>query len=230
MARSLQYLWPACNSQAIFRTKLVNQAGADLVQLKFDGSLINPVTGYAEFLANSGTPRSITITADKDLRTFLFTIKGYQNGIPITTPYAGPNNNTGYYGGSFDIITSITIEPNPNANISIGTGAIGYFPLVNINLERDYLNYTLSFSHTNDAQTLTPTTVYFSTQNIATRGKTYDDLIINSEFENIFILKDFGSVQNYLYSAQNAISGLLVKLGGSAETNGNTIRLDFLQT
>lgn len=230
MSRSLQYLWPECDNQAIFTTKLVNQIGANSVQLQLDGNIVNPITGYAEFLANNGTPRAISITADKDVSDCYFIVSGYQNGVSLTIPYPGPIATTTYYGDSFDIITSITISPNPDATITIGTGAIGYFPLININLERDYLNYTLSFSHTRFITFLIPTTVYFSTQNIATSGKTYDELTNNADNENIFVLKDTEAIHDYLYSAQNAISGLLVKLSGSATTSGDVMVLNFLQT
>ena len=219
MSRFLQYVFRPCDNQAIFKTKLVNANG----NLILDGTLSDPYSMTVTLLTNGGTSRSISITSNGNATGSIFTITGTQNGVQIVDQVAGPNNTTVYNAAAFDIITRITVDVNPNLNISIGTGYIGYFPPILINLGKDIINYILTISSADDV----PTSISATLLDVPSSNESLDFLVVTDY--DVFSIKDEGADTQYSYEATIPYRYFIVKVIGTGANVNSTTKLKFIQ-
>lgn len=219
MSRSLSYIFPAGNTTDVCALQTLTGAG----NLVLNGNLANPITNQVSFIAK-GYSRSVSITSGDDLSARTFTVNGIQNGIIITETITGPNNTTVYGVEVYDVITSISVDDVATA-VSIGSGWKGFFPLIGINLERDFINYTLTLAK------LTANSVSFSvygTLDNIINNKTYLDNITNNA--NLFQIQAPGITANFVYSGlTGTYSYILVQLGADQTRIANSMKLNFIQ-
>ncbi len=230
-SRSLHYVFPAGNSQDVCLTQVT--AGAQ--NLLFNGNLANSIDSQVSFISY-GYSRSISITSIANLAAVNFTITGFQNGVAVSEVLAGPNNTTIYGAVIYDVITSITASGATGVNgVSIGTGYLGFFPLIGINLEKDILNYSLSTA----AETVgTINTTIYGTLNNIVNSKTYLDWTAT---QNLFGIKDTSADDQYLLQSLLANGGgdvyvlntlwrfILIEITGTALTIANSVSMQFIQ-
>ena len=231
MSRHLKYIFPTGNISSI--CGLQDTAGA--ANLTLDGNLANQVTNQVSFI-NHGYSRSISITSANDLSAVNFTITGVQNGTLITEVLIGPNANTVFSVEIYDVIFSIATSAAVN-QVSVGVGILGFFPLININLERDNINYILTTSKLT-ALSL-PTTVFATVADISNNGSTFLNAIANN-FNLLEIKTNVADDQyvfpvppsgvNPYFQASPPYSSLLISING---TTGaallNSIEMNFRQ-
>jgi hypothetical protein len=222
MSRRLKYVFPAGTTQDICLTQTL--AGA--ANLTFNGNLVDKVLNQVSFISK-GYSRSISFSSANDLSPVNFTITGTQNGVPLTEVRAGPTaGNTVYSVQVYDVITSIAANVAANA-VSVGSGLLGYFPLIEINLDTrsNVINYTLALAKLTAAQV--NTAVFGTVDNIANNGRTYLDNIANNF--NVFQIRALAVTDNYIYSnaGNPTYSYLIVAVTQTAVAD--TIQMNFTQ-
>src|SRR5271155_6191383 len=164
MSISLKYIFPVANVADVCAA----QTTAGAANLVLNGNLANPNSDQVSFISR-GYSRSVSLTSTGNLSGVNFTIVGTQNGVPVSQTLSGPNNNTIYANPTtitYDVITSITVNGAVATAVSIGTGYTGFFPLININLEKrsGITNYSLSTAQLTAASI--HTTIYNTNDNI----------------------------------------------------------------
>ncbi len=223
MSRSLNYIFPPGDTEAVSKVQSMAAAG----NLILNGNLSNSINSQVSFI-DQGYSRSISITSTANLTARTITIRGIQNGVPIVEDIVGPNNTTVYAGAPqiYDQINSISID-GPATNISIGTGWSGFFRLIGINLEKDILNYTLTISKI-EADVSIPFIVAGTIENIFNNNKTITENIAS---ENTFIIKGVGTEDQYIYTSTGnpTYSTLIVYLGTDATSIALNMQLNFIQ-
>lgn len=134
------YTWPTPDTQAVSHTQDVVADGS----LILNGNLTDLLVPNLVSFIKHGFIRGVSISSVNDLSASTFTVSGTQNGANISEDIGGPNNNTVYGLVSFDVITSITVDQN-SAGVQIGTGDIGYLPIIQVNTAGNFpiLNYGL---------------------------------------------------------------------------------------
>ncbi len=230
MSRYLTYTFPAGNTSDVCLAQ--NTAGA--ANLILNGNLANSTASAVNFLSQ-GYSRSISLSSGGNLSAARFTVNGTQNGVLLSiSNITGPNANTVYITDIFDVVTSVSVNGAVN-DIRIGTGHSGYFPLLNINLERDVINYSLNTAKL--TATSISTIVFGALANIYQNGHTFTDIIAN-DF-NIFSIKAAATDNGYIFPVAGAGLGLasqplykfiLISINGSAGTIANSIQMNFIQT
>lgn len=140
-----KYKWPIIDKQAVCLKQSRTGAGA----LLLNGTLANTsIPNQISFIGNNIT-RSISITAESNLSGINFIIQGLQNGAFVEETVAGPNGSadspvTVYPNTySYDIIYSVKTSDTV-ADVQIGTGTIGYLPLIVLNTNATIINYSYS--------------------------------------------------------------------------------------
>lgn len=222
MRRYLTYTFPAGNTSDVCKAQNTTGAG----NLILNGNLVNPIASEVNFLSQ-GYSRSISLSSGGNLSAARFTVRGTQNGASVVASnIPGPNANTVYIGNIFDVITSVSVNGAVN-DIRIGTGYGGYFPLININLQRAVVNYSLSL-YKLTAATI-PTLIVNTLDDIAQNGIIFDDVLAGS---NTFSVKTLAASDQYLLPIANIIPcySFLIVIDGDATTIGNSIRMNFIQT
>jgi hypothetical protein len=221
MSRRLKYVFPAGTTQDICLTQTLGGAA----NLTFNGNLVDRVLNQVSFISK-GYSRSISLTSANNLSGVNFTIVGTQNGVLLTEVLVGPNNNTVYSVQVYDIITSIAVSA-PAAAVSVGSGLVGYFPLIGVDFETvaNVINYTLSLARLTAAQV--NTAVFGTVDNIGNNGRTYLDNIANNK--NIFQIRAAAVTDNYIYSnaTDPTYSYLIVAITQTAAAD--TIQMNFTQ-
>ncbi len=196
--------------------------------LILNGNLTNGTCSEVNFLSH-GYSRSLSFSSDIDLSAARFTITGLQNGATIVvSDIAGPDNGTIFMDKIFDTITSIYVDRAVN-DIRIGTGHSGYFPLININLERAVINYSLSiYKLTTDT---IPTAMVNTLDNIGMNGISFEDIIIGTA-DRLFLVKA-NNVSNdqYLLPVADVIPcrSFMITIEGTELTLQNSVRMQFIQ-
>jgi hypothetical protein len=222
MSRRLRYVFPVGTTQDICLTQTLAGAG----NLTFNGNLVDKVLNQVSFISK-GYSRSISFFSANDLSAINFTITGTQNGVPITEVRAGPTaGNTVYSVQIYDVITSITTTVAAAA-ISVGSGLLGYFPLIGIDsfTKSNVINYTLSLAKLTAAQV--NTAVFGTVDNIGNNGRTYLDNVTNNF--NVFQIRAVAVTDNYIYSnaGNPTYSYLIVAVTQTAVVD--TIQMNFTQ-
>lgn len=217
MARRLTYTFPAGNTTDVCLTKNIGGAGL----LILDGNLVDKVTNTLNFL-KYGYSRQLSCTTTQ-ANNVVFTINGIQNGVFISENLTA-NNNTVYSVQIYDVITSISIDRDATG-VSVGTGWKGFFPLIAINLDRDFVNYTLTLARLSAASI--SFSVYGTLANIV-NNRTYLDHITNNS--NLFQVQAPSTTANYVYSGlTGTYAYILVQLGADVSTIANSMQLNFIQ-
>lgn len=230
MARYLTYTFPAGNATDVCATQAVAQIPANPNRnLAFNGNLSNQVLGTVNFL-NYGYSRQISCTTTH-VGNVTFTINGIQNGVSITEQVVA-NANTAYSDFVYDSIVSISIDIDANG-CSVGTGHIGFFPLIDINLERDVINYNFNIARLPGASI--HTTIYGTLANIYQNGSTYLNILLpaNNNNQNLLEIKPSAAEDQWFFSTNNTpeiYNSILVYINGTVEEIGNSIQINFRQT
>jgi len=228
MARFLTYTFPPGNTQDV--CLIQNIAGA--ANLVLNGNLVDKTTNTLNFL-KYGYSRQVSLTSANNLSARQFTITGIQNGVILNETIGGPNNNTVYSTNVFDTITAISVNGAVNG-ISIGTGWQGFFPLIDINLEKDVINYTLTLATDGNNNSIA---IFGTIDNIVNNGDTYLNMVANNY--NLFTVKTLGVVNQFAYynypgtsaSLNPIYSSFVIQLGTAAAAAINVpIKLNFIQT
>jgi hypothetical protein len=226
MSVSLKYVFPVANTSDV--CALQTTAGA--ANLILNGNLANPISNQVSFISN-GYSRSVSLTSTVNLSGVNFTIIGTQNGVSVSQTVAGPNNNTIYANPTtvvYDTITSISVSGAVATGVSIGTGYTGFFPLININLERDVINYSLSTAQVTAASI--HTTIFNTNDNIYQNGSTFLNSVANDY--NVFSIKaSSADAQLYLPVANIVLCrSILIQINGALGEITNSIQMNFIQT
>lgn len=230
MARYLRYVFPAANNLDV--CALQNTAGA--ANLVLNGNLANQVTNQVSFI-DRGYSRSISLTSANNLGGINFTIQGIQNGVLITEVLVGPNNNTVYSVQIYDKIYSIATSAAVN-QVRAGTGFLGFFPLININLERDNINYILTTSKLTAASI--HTTIFSTVLDVRNNGVTFLAAVGNNF--NLFPIKADAADDRYIFPVPPSVAtpffqpsppynSLLIYISGQIGEIANSIDMNFRQ-
>ena len=218
MSRSLSYIFPAAKDDDV----CLLQDGLADVALELNGNLSNSINSEVSFLQH-GYSRSISIASVNDLSFIEFTITGIQNGVLVTEDVTGPNNDIVFSDEVFDVILSIVPDNNAN-DILIGTGPTGFFPMINIDLERDVYRWSFVIQATVSGENI-PTTVFSAVKNIINNGLTYDD-----NRESLIELKALSSEDLYYQEDKNELyRSILIEIEGDNATLGHELTLNFIQ-
>jgi hypothetical protein len=104
MSEFYEYYWPVESAQEIGLTQ-TPVTGKNLV---LNGSYANTVTGTVSLIAR-GFVRKINLSFTGDFRGATFTVKGTQNGVPITNIVTGLNGGNAFTTEYFDTVTNISV-------------------------------------------------------------------------------------------------------------------------
>lgn len=227
MSRSLSYTFPVANTQDV----CLIQSVATNANFILNGNLANQVTGNVSFIS-LGYSRQISITSAFDNSGVTFVISGTQNGVAISENLIGPNNATVYSVLIYDVITAISATVAPATNAKVGTGYQGFFPLININLDRDVINYNLNTARITAASI--HTTIYAAIANIYQNGSTYLSMMpANNNNKNLLQIKATAADDQFFFSVANdveAYHSLLIYINGTVGEVANSIQVNFIQT
>lgn len=230
MARYLRYVFPVANTSDVCALQTTVGAG----NLVLNGNLANQVTNQVSFI-DRGYSRSISLTSVNNLAATNFTISGIQNGVLLTEVLVGPNANTVYSAQIYDKIYSITTGNAVN-QVRAGTGYTGFFPLININLERDNINYILTTSRLTAASI--HTTIFSTVLDIRNNGATFLAAVGNNF--NLFPIKADAADDRYIFPAPPSVAApyfqpsppynsLLIYISGQLGEIANSIDMNFRQ-
>jgi len=143
MATNTKTIWQIVDLTAVCALQSLGSTGS----LLLNGTLVdNSIPNQISFISNNFI-RSVSITSGQNLSSTTFTVSGIQNGAFVTENITGPNNNTVYGLNYYDIITSVIANAAIAApGVSVGTGKVGYLPLVQVNNSNasSYINYSCS--------------------------------------------------------------------------------------
>ncbi|CAB4124206.1 hypothetical protein UFOVP51_72 [uncultured Caudovirales phage] len=138
MSTYTKLTWPVQDVAAVCALQNVAAPGA----LLLNGTLFNSsIPGQVSFV-RVNIIRSISLTSVNNLSATNFVIQGFQNGAFVTETLAGPNNNTVYGTQIYDIIISV-IASTAVTGIQVGTGKVGFLPLLVINPNAGFINYSM---------------------------------------------------------------------------------------
>lgn len=224
MSISLQYIFPVANTSDVCGAQIT--AGA--ASFTLNGNLANSISNTVSFI-NYGYSRSLSFTSAGNISGVTFTINGVQNGIFITENVTGPNNNTVYSVQVYDVITSITVNGAVATATSVGTGFLGFFPLININLKvsSGIINYSLSTAQLTAGSI--NTTIFNTNNNIFQNGLTFLSNIANNS--NLFSIKaSSADAQLFLPTANIVLCrSILIQINGTVGQIANSIQMNFIQ-
>ncbi len=140
--------WPVQDVAAVCPLQNVLATGPTAFQVLFvvgpdHGTLFDSSIPDQVSFVRVNMIRSISLSSVNNLSTTNFIIQGFQNGAFVTETLSGPNNNTVYGTKSYDIITSVTTNTAVNG-IKVGTGRVGFLPLLMININAGFINYAMT--------------------------------------------------------------------------------------
>lgn len=246
MTRLVEYNWIAAgsNTGAVCTIQSLDAGG----NLALNGTFASAqYPGMINLLAVGGTSRTISITSTADLSGVIFVVNGYQNGVAVTSGnITGPNNNITSYVNDviFDTITSVTANLAA-ANVSVGIGKVGYYPLIEFNYgdshhyrEGSHMRgWALAYSSLPvvvQNNGITPI-VYGSVADATIIGLSYQDTFNVANFTTFFQLIEvfvgaiatgnFIMTNNYRFLNQ-----ILVQGTDNSDNGTSTGRLDFRDT
>jgi hypothetical protein len=178
-----EYYWPPVDFQAVSLNKDLGDEGRILFM---DGTLFDGINNQISFISH-GYSRSLSFTStDVDNSAATFTVSGLQNGVPVSEDIVGGTAGITVFGEkAFDIVTSITTDVLAQ-NFTVGTGLVGYLPLISVDtaMHTATLNYAIqSIFPFFDNNTINYD-LFRSLAKIPLLGRSYDDLIENTEYFN----------------------------------------------
>ncbi|MEN9919340.1 MAG: hypothetical protein RL662_1776 [Bacteroidota bacterium] len=233
MARYLRYVFPAANTSDVCALQTTVGAG----NLVLNGNLSNQINSEVSFVSH-GYSRSISLTSAGDTSGTELTITGVQNGVVIQDIIAnGPNSDTIHRPDTiYDRIISISVNGALAAPISIGTSHTGFFPLININLERDNIDYILTTSKLTAVSI--HTTIFSTVLDIKNNGATFLDAIANNF--NLLPIKADEADDQYIFPVPPSgvapyfqpsppYNSLLIYISGQLAEIANSIDMNFRQ-
>lgn len=236
MARILKYIFPKARLAEICQV----QSQLALGPVILNGFLVNPITGKVKF-TDYGYSKNVVITSIDDLSGVNFTVDGTQNGAPVSEIIngpvgSGPSSPSFAIGREiFDEIISITTDAAAT-NFIIGTGATGFFNPININLQRDVINYSITLATLTQANTPTaiPAKIYIAYDDITNNRipfKTQLTPATPNTNTSIFELVDLGENDPpYSINITAPARSILVVFFGEAAHLNNAMQLNFIQT
>jgi len=223
MSRYIKRIWPACNTGAVCAV----QSTAGAANLKLNGTLANVINSEVSFV-EKGFIRQVSITSTANLSALTITVTGMQNGVIVTENIVGPNNTTVYGDPTkfYDVITSVSIN-GAAANITVGTGYCGFFPLIGIDLNPSVINYTLSIASLT-AENVT-TEVFSVNEDIYQNGNTFKGNATHNN--NIFIVKEAGTELQYQLPDTEMVlcKSFLVEVKNVEADVAKSLSLTFIQ-
>ena len=228
MSIFLSYTFPPGNVEDVMLFTPNLGAG----NLPLNGNLSDPLLNIIPF-SRYGYNRQLSITSQDDLSGVTFTVIGMENGIFISEEIAGPNAGTVYGTMTYDTVTSISVN-NPITQVSIGTGWLGYFTLINVDHNADTISYNLSIVQSDVTGATQPT--YISMQasaiNLANNGYTYHQNIYDN-WNTYNVVPTIGTNdapnQQICYASNIPWKQFLVLVGSDASTIGHGVILTFSQ-
>lgn len=144
MSTYTKLTWPVQDLEAVCKEQTLVAPG----NLSLNGNLQTfplppePITAPVYFV-RSNIIRSISLSSANNLNATNFVIQGFQNGAVVTETLAGPTAGGTVYGTKpYDIITSVSAS-TAVAGIKVGTGKIGFLPLLVINPNAGFINYSM---------------------------------------------------------------------------------------
>lgn len=223
MPIKIKYIFPVANTSDVCNA----QTTAGAANLNLNGKLSDQTKSRVPFI-NNGYSRQISLTSAGNLGGVAFTIRGIQNGVNISENINGPNNNTVYSTLIYDVITSISCNGAVATPVSVGTGYQGFFALINVNLQRDVINYSLSTAKLTAASI--HTTIFNTLDDIQNNGQTFLD-IIDDNF-NLFEIKASALDDQFILPVTDVIPcrSILVYLDGLVGEVTNSIQMNYIQT
>lgn len=149
MSTYTKLTWPIQDVEAVAKLQDVLATGPTAFKVLLNGTLFDPSIPNQVSFISFNIIRSISLTSVNNLSATNFIIQGFQNGAFVTETIGplgtvpSPNNNTVYGTKCYDIITSITTS-TAVTGIKVGTGKIGFLPLLMINTNAGFINYSMS--------------------------------------------------------------------------------------
>jgi hypothetical protein len=145
MSTYTKLTWPIQDVEAVAKLQNVLATGPTAFKVLLDGTLFDPNIPDQVSFAKTNIIRSISLTSVNNLSATNFIIQGFQNGAFVTETLAGPNNNTVYGTKAYDIIISV-ITSTAVTGIQVGTGDKGYLPLLIVNPNAGFINYSMEIN------------------------------------------------------------------------------------
>lgn len=222
MATYIEKYWAAQDLQAVSLLQNVASPGA----LLLNGTYFNASSSTINF-NTQGFVRNVSLTSVNDLSAASFTISGVQNNTVVSNTIAGPNNNTVYTTDSFDIISSVTVNSAVNG-IKVGTGLVGFFPIINritpnsFSITAPSTAYALGF--TTESVDGCTYEVFQSLTDLSGNGETYKALVADSS-----LISTAGPYTNVTQILQQSdiCANVVVKV--TPFNNASTLLMQFLQ-
>ena len=221
MSQFYEYNWPTpvVNGISLFQTTTAN------TPLLLNGSYVNKTTRIVNFVDDFGIVPRVTLNSAVNLSAITFLITGYQNGVFISEPLAGPNANTVTSVNCFDTVTQIIPTGTTGSTVQVGVASVGYFPIILLNtslVNASGISYALNIV----AATANPATyqVFLSLKNNLGMGK-YDDL--TTAANGNFAAPAAAATASALIQYNSLASNLLIKI--STNANNSILKCQFLQ-
>lgn len=221
MSTFYEWTWPITDIAAVCQLQDTTGAGA----LILNGNLFNNTApNQLSFVANTipnGFIRSVSVTSANNLSAVSFIVTGFQNSAAVIDTIVGPHNNTVYGVKAFDEIVSITVT-GEISQASVGTGSIGYLPLIAVNTLTNPINFSVQVSVPSGSgitYSLFRTLSSIPTDYLTFISLESTDFFAISSNQTISQILDFTNVSNHI----------LFKIVSSTTPTTDIINFKFLQ-
>lgn len=224
MSTYTKLTWPVQDVAAVCALQNVASAGP----LLLNGTLFDTnIPGQVSFTKNN-IIRSISLTSVNNLSATNFIIQGFQNGAFVTESIPGPINNTVYGTKAYDIIISVTASGGtfPVTGIQVGTGKVGYLPLLVINPNAGFINYSMEINVPTSPTSGINYSVLKTLSQVSQNFVTFNDQITNFFPVSLALTSQTSSATDNSILITNFI---LLKINSSATPVTDTFDFIFLQ-
>lgn len=221
MSTYTKLTWPVQDVEAVCALQTTVASGP----LLLNGTLFNSSIPNQISFARVNLIRSISLTSVNNLSATNFVISGLQNGAFVTETLAGPNNNTVYGTKNYDIITSV-VTSTAVTGIKVGTGDSGYLPLLVVNPNAGFINYSMQVLIPSSPASGINYSVIHTLSQASFNFITFDD-----QLSNFFPITSNLTSQTTSQSANSIIitNFILLKVNSSATPITDTFDFIFLQ-
>jgi hypothetical protein len=229
MARQLKYIWPPSLDGEVCPLQTLTTGG--LLSLNTNpGGYYNPATQSIDFL-QKGFSRNVSVQCTSLAQNANFSVTGTQNGQFLSeTIKVSTGTKNGISKNTYDQVISVGGD-QPAQGVTVSLGTRGYFPLLALNLEKDYLNYAASMMlSANSEMTYS---IYYTSLNLAGNSLSFDAMIPNSnQNSSYFFFYQEVDKANFFYPSPELTPFLLlpfflVAINSCAVTD--TATLTFIQ-
>jgi hypothetical protein len=220
MSQFYEYSWPVINPDDIALDQTVIAGKL----LTLNGKYANLTNGQAN-LIEAGIIPQITLTSGSNLSAVSFIITGYQNGVFIQEPLAGPNATIVSSENYFDIIESILPQSEDEivGNITVGINSVGFFSAILLNTEKKIANPAGAIRFIAAEENPATYVIYTSLNNIS-NSQPYNTLIENHILQSVNLEGDtISQTLESNYVAKN----LVIQISKNAENV--PLKMQFLQ-